>query len=830
MGGLFKDTKFLLVDTAENGEFSMAWMREIITKNSGSAISKTAELTKGCIEKHKITHIISSTYDFTEYSRALQLMIPVTSPQWLEDSDLAHQKRNYRLYSPAPSPFMDRVVLCIADNLPEGDREMMYAGVRAFGGQYLDALSRYTTHLIAVDLSNNKSVVAANVRQKEGLEIKIVLPQWIDDCIRQQRHVEEKPYLLSDPVVLQTGKPNFGSSTNYDDNSTPSAQKCDVLQGKNVYLACDYNLSEHLEDAVRSLIGLCGGNVVSVFDLGSINVYIGKYRRGSEFQKSCQAPKIDVGSLQWLYYIAVRQEYVPPLQSNLLHFPLPEEVIPGFRDMRISVTGYSGDARHYLASLITSMGGVFTKTLDCENNYLVTAKARGEKYAAAKSRWPDVHMVNHLWVEDCFSKWELLDSNCPRYCEIDDSTQILGKTKLQELSRWINENGDGLGVEDSMNEEGNPEAEISDHQLVSKGNDFHTASITQSPMLTPKEITQPTGTPEPAASLPIHSVVVVENISSSPAPGRTSRSAKQKATMKLHSDMEDLNQYTSMAKSSRKMKTYMDELERSMETPKKRSSESTPPPKLTQATSPVSEPPQKKKKVERAVHMVAIMTGCEHELVLNRAEVVKLAKVGISVVNDYSPKKPIDTIIAPRVLRTEKFLKCLSTAKHIVHPRYLAEILSRLSSSTDTTWDDLHKEYNIKDYYLDKVVPVRQINEELGVTGKASGLSHLLLSPNMVFEGMKVNLSSNLNGGPALIASILEAHGLAESKVVKLASNTSKKNLLSNSDGLVIVVAHKDKDKKAASHLSDVAVVGWDWCVKSIFHLEIGSFEAYEVK
>lgn len=832
MASLFKDSVFLLV--ASNA-YPVLKFQDIVTRNGGVAISKPANKTKDCIEKLKVTHVIASDYSFAGYSQALELMIPITSPQWLEDSELASQKRNYRLYSPVPLPFMDKVVLCIADNLPQGDRETMYAGVRAFGGQYLDALSRYTTHLVAADLSNNKSVIAANIKKKEGLEIRIVLPHWIDDCIRQQRHVDEKPYLLSDPVVIETGKPNFERSPQTTTESTS-----DCLMGKRVYLASDHNLSERLEATVKALITLCGGEIISSLDTTNIDVYVGKFRLGKEFLDCFRASDVDVGSLQWLYSVAMRNEYIAPLQSNLLHFPLPEGDIPELRNMRISVTGYSGDARHYLSVLITSMGAVFTKTLDCQNNYLVASKPRGEKYAAVTNRWPSVKIVNHLWVEECFAKWSYLNPELPRYTKVDDHTQILGKAKLraQDLGRWIKDTKKALDIEDSMNEDEEDEeeeesahADISDHQLVDHSE--QPTSLTVSPaqdeleqidaeLAQPNEAVDMEEDNNDSDASSLQQLVVVESVVETK--GRSSRSAKQKATMKLHSDMEDLNQYTSMAKSSRKEKIYMDELEKAMTTPnKKRDTADTP--SSSQAPSPLVEPPQKKKKtkesdkkVKEPEHIVAIMTGCEQSLVLNRADVVKLSRVGITIVSDYSTKKTIDTIIAPRVLRTEKFLKSLSTAKQIVHPSYLAEVLSRLSSSAGATWEDLSKEYNIKDYFLDKVVPVAQINEELGVKGKASGLIQLLASNGSVFKGLKLNLSTSLNGGPALIASILEAHGLEESKVVKLAGTTSK--MLIN-DGKVVIVAHKTKDKKTLPKLLEVEVVDWDWCVQCMFQLKL---------
>lgn len=809
---VFQHAVFLVVDNPANADYTRAELEAVITRNGGKCVFRLPQETRGAIAEHHITHVVTSTYEFAECAAAQALMLPVTAPQWLFDSELAGP-RNYRLYSPVPLPFMDRVVLCIADNLPQGDRELMYAGTRAFGGQYLDALSRYTTHLVAVDLSNNKAVVAANIRAKERLEIKIVLPHWVDACMVQQRRVDETPYLLLDPVVLQTGKPNFlkHHGLPFADDYAASIgahAKSLALQDKAVYVAPDYSLSEHLKQAVHDVVALCGGTVVDEFDPSHTHVYIGKYRHGDDFLRACASPHTDVASLHWLYHLVMIKRYVAPLQSNLLHFPLPDSFIPEFINLRISVTGYTGDARHYLATLIASMGAEFTRTLDSENDFLVCGRPTGDKYDAVKNKWLSVKVVNHLWIEECFAQWKFLPHTDTRYSTLDQPVQLLGKARLhqRDLARWVLAGSEHSGIDDSADEEEirQPEAKSESTSPQESG------SVTKSPRLdSPND--------------DVHEQIVVEDTSqavSSPA-GRAVRSARQKAERKLHSNMEDLNAYTSMAKSVKKMSAYMEELEKTVTTPKKKR-EATP-----EKVEPA--PLAKKKKAAEATHITAIMTGCESELVLNRADVVKLAKLGITIVNDYNPKKHIDTIVAPRVLRTEKFLKSLSKAKQIVHPRYLSEVLKRLAVS-DATWEEINKEYALSDYSLDKVIPLKQINEDLGVKGKASGLVQLLQHRSQpIFSNVNVNLSSNINGGPELIASILKEHGLSGVKTIKLSGSVSKSSMLANDSGSVILVAHKTKDAKAVAALADVTVVDWNWCVRSIFSGKVEDFEPYRI-
>lgn len=864
MSTLFQGTLFLVVQTPDTPNEEIEKLQKLITDNGGSAIAAPAT-EADVLTKHEIHHILTTDSNFAASTTARTLMVPVTSPAWARDSVGAKQKRNYRLYAPKPLPPMDKVVLCIADNIPPADRDAMYSGVRAFGGQYLDALSRYTTHLVAEDLSNNKSLVAASIHRPD-VEIKIVLPQWVGECMKRGYAVDETPYLLTDPVVLQTGEPNHNSNSPPPESDESRWNSSTALAGKNIFLDSSYLLSDNLRESLGFLISRCGGTLVPEFS-SSVDFLVCKYRSGTEFEQ-CRSAGISAASLLWLFYVAMNG-FVLPAESNLLHYPAPPQPHPQFQGLRISVTGYSGDARYYLAQVISLLGADFTKTLDSNNDYLVCAKSAGDKYNAVKKRWPSVAVVNHLWIEECFSKWAFLDPTQVRYAEIGP-TVPLGATRLtitetdgsadQKSSKpitsaethisngsEINEDADAHKVaelesqmrsatnssaENGATQESNAEFhDITDHQTSAQSSTNTPPVIENGNFL--EEAVQEKEKPEKMT--PPVDVVDVYDVHLSPV-GRYSRSAKQKASAKLHSDMEDLNKYTSMAKSVRKMRTFMEELEQASPTKKRalhHDTEKLKKLKLELKTpehegeKPKKENTKKEPAKKEQTHLVAIVTGCEQELVLHRADIVKLARIGISIVSDYSPKKVIDTIVAPRVLRTEKFLKSLSKARRIVHPTFLLDILTRLGSA-DLSWDEISKEFNIENYALDKVVPVKQINEELGVTGKASGLLRLLAHESgLVFAGVKLNLSANLNGGLALIASILEAHGLLECKQVKLTSSMSKETMLENEDGKTIVVAHKAKDKKLVSQISGLTAVDWDWCVKSIFNGQLQDYKKY---
>lgn len=827
----------------------------------------------------QIDHIICKSVQFIEYALAQKSMIPITTPEWVQDSVNRARISNPKVYNPDPKFFLKDTFVCVADNLPVGDKEAIYGGVRAFGGQYLDDLTRYTTHLIAMDMNNDKSVIAAsaiNTTQDNGekIDIKIVLPNWIDDCLKHGKKLDEGPYLLPSPNTLNTQEPINSPIIHSNDELPTDFARSSFLDNKLFYICPDYKLSERLSSAIAELIKQHGGKVTTFFDPKLIDIYIGQYRAGDAFIASCKSNRIIVGNLQWLYSIIVSSKWTLPINSNLLHYPIPPKPLSEFQNVKISVTNYSGDARFYLSKLITILGGTFTKTLTRDNDFLVAAKPEGKKYEAANVKWKpenNIKIVNHLWLEECFADWKLIDYNKPQFQFLGDNSKgvesLLCKTKLKlsELEAWYNPKNliiENENVADSMSE---------DESAQPRSNEIKDSNI-QTPSLTHDTISEEKvneeandqtdnedeeeedaqgGFDEGRKKLPQLAKIEVEGKSKfdnaeilkhtsqlsapeSPITGRIGRSAKQKAVSKLHSDISDLNDYQKMSKSARKMKSYMEELDNN--SPSKRKLESDIG-EVEEAKKQVLNKQRKTEpKTEPSLRIVAIITGCENEISLTRHDMQQLNHIGIKVLSDYSTKQGINTLIAPRILRTAKFLRSLSQVDKIIHPNYLIDVLKKLNSSQDVSIEKISKEFLISDYSLDKVIPMKVINQELGVTDpKENGLTNLLDTDNrgLIFENMKINLSSNLVGGTQVISEILESHGLAEAKSVKSITASNVKNLLENANGKVIMVSNKAKDSKLINsfkkNVQDGVIVEWDWCVKSIFKMKLEEFDAYRL-
>jgi hypothetical protein len=121
----------------------------------------------------EVSYIISETSDFPDYHRALDLMVHVVRPAWVMASINTKRMKNPRAYSPDPALYMSDVVICCGD-IPSGDKEAIEGGVLAMGGQVAPGLSKQVTHLIALDIGEERCQLSISKR----LGLMIVLPHW----------------------------------------------------------------------------------------------------------------------------------------------------------------------------------------------------------------------------------------------------------------------------------------------------------------------------------------------------------------------------------------------------------------------------------------------------------------------------------------------------------------------------------------------------------------------------------------------------------------------------------------------------------------------------
>jgi hypothetical protein len=267
-----------------------------------------------------------------------------------------------------------------------------------------------------------------------------------DDCLRVGRRISERPYILPDPEILDVTagaippsrtSPQIRDATNPNPVNdgllpTPAARlepsrAIKAFDKKKVKLGEDLNLTDNLKSVISGLISAGGGEVTSNID--QADVYICNYRDGHDYIKASQEKK-DVGNLSWLYYLITHDVWTNPMR-RMMHYPRPREGVPGFKSYRISISSYTGEARVYLENLIKASGAEFTKTFKQDNTHLITAHKQSEKCEAA-NEW-GVNVINHLWLEDSYSKCQEQPLTDTKYIHFPPRTnlgEILGHTEI----------------------------------------------------------------------------------------------------------------------------------------------------------------------------------------------------------------------------------------------------------------------------------------------------------------------------------------------------------------------------------------------------------------
>ncbi|KAI4282201.1 MAG: hypothetical protein L6R38_003113 [Xanthoria sp. 2 TBL-2021] len=434
---LFSQVYFVIVQSQSLKLSDAETLTKLLVDNG--AQEHTLPGPNGRIPLGEITHIISATSDFVEYDDACDALKSVVKPDWVTASVAKGRLANPRSYSPDPRLFFSGLVLCCAD-IPEGDKDAIMGGVLATGGLYSSSVTKLVTHIVALTMDHEKCQTVS----KKDLKCKIVLPHWFDDCLRIGKRLDEDPYMLPNPdiihmkpgdPVLETKRIDLqgASSTQprelpkFLDSKRSNTRRVDVLNGKKVMLCNDLDIGGHLRGTIEELINNSGGTVTNT--VHRADMLICQYRDSAEYRTASRARK-EVGNLAWFYYLITYNSWISPMK-RLLYYPVSKRGLPGFDKFRISLSNYNGEARMYLENLAIAAGGAFTKTMKEDNTHLITAHQHSEKCDAARE-W-NINMVNHLWLEESYAKWQIQTLSNPRYTYFPPRTNlsdVVGQTQI----------------------------------------------------------------------------------------------------------------------------------------------------------------------------------------------------------------------------------------------------------------------------------------------------------------------------------------------------------------------------------------------------------------
>ncbi|KAF7362376.1 hypothetical protein MVEN_00584400 [Mycena venus] len=400
------------------------------------------------------THIITNSETFEGWQDVDAESVAIVSELWVERSIAAKKMQQPCHYSTSRSKIFSGVVACSADLHPS-DEEILSVGITTLGGQWRWGLIKDVTHLFAVTPTSEK--YSTGMSYREQTHIKVLVPNWFDDSVLLgTRDLSTESYEWPDPAILKRQpltptqlkkaqrtsmspqKKALYKTASLDDPSQPLLDSVgrimkNVWSGRRILLSTSLELAGSRRKIVEKGIQQAKGVPVKYSSnngdgtaeeevrlLDECDVLVTRYRSGPVFFKAWRVGKL-IGTLSWLLNAHVTGINSSPM-DQILHFPIPRGNVEGFDKQVVSVTNYTGETRDYLKKLITLMGGNFTPTFSTKNTVLVAAQQSGPKTDKA-AEW-SIPVVNHLWLEDCFLRWQNLTPAVQKYVTYPDGVEF----------------------------------------------------------------------------------------------------------------------------------------------------------------------------------------------------------------------------------------------------------------------------------------------------------------------------------------------------------------------------------------------------------------------
>ncbi|OJD37729.1 brct domain-containing protein [Diplodia corticola] len=690
--GVFSSVTFTAIPSANLPPDRVDQLRRILEDN-GAAYRSLNPKTQRVDNITDFTHIIATTSDFPDYPLALDHFVHVVKPQWIDDSLRRGKPVNPRAHSPDPCLFMSDVIVTCAADIPEGDTEAIMGGVLAMGGQYSSAITKMTTHLVALALDDDKCALV----QAKNLKCKIVLPHWFDDCLKLGKKIVEAPYQLPNPPILSRDpslpiahypSEAIKDATNPDPQTLPSPvslsspnipRSLQVFSGRKILLSPDLNIGPRIRTTIEELVKAGGGAIVN--HVNRADIYVCPYRDGDDYISASQAGK-DVGNLSWLYYLITYDLWTSPMR-RLLHYPVPRNGVPGFEKYKISISNYVGEARVYLESLAKACGATFTRTFKQENTHLVTAHSQSEKCHAAQE-W-GIHLVNHMWLEESYAKCKEQSLTNPRYTHFPARTnlgEVVGQTQIDRdaVEKYFFKPANaGTAKRNAHDPKGGKTEQLdtlTDKDAVSSRLAHKSAgeelSAQTTPLVNKAKRGRSGGTNTGSSGR-----VGDEKENDTPSTGR---GAKSKALSKLHDLAPDIAQYEKESKRRGGViyggKRIKDDAENNSKTKEtlaaKRSLEDEDDDDEGDSVERGAKRKAKKAKAEDSGTGHFLMLSGDNRWVEKTKKEAddrnKLRALGIQVTQD---PELVTILCAPKIVRTKKFVAALSNAPAVVSTKFL---------------------------------------------------------------------------------------------------------------------------------------------------------------
>ncbi|SMN22366.1 similar to Saccharomyces cerevisiae YHR154W RTT107 Protein implicated in Mms22-dependent DNA repair during S phase [Maudiozyma saulgeensis] len=231
----------------------------------------------------------------------------------------------------------------------------------------------------------------------------------------------------------------------------------------------------------------------------------------------------------------------------------------------------------------------------------------------------------------------------------------------------------------------------------------------------------------------------------------------------------------------------------------------------------------------------AIQTSCLDKISKLDMEILRI--LGIQLFSEIHESYHLNSIFAPKVLRTKKFLQSLSFSplKYALKPDFIDDLLKniRRGGKSRDTFETIEE---LRDNASGKLLSYYAIPEIPEIIKTRTTL------PTKVFEreGIEtVNIFADIAGGTNTITDILKSHGIQHVNILN--SKFTADEILKNEHvrreeeneiipDYIVIVTKRSQVKRLTPMLeiegtplntSNVSIVEWDWFVKAMFNLEV---------
>ncbi|KAL6184891.1 hypothetical protein ACLB2K_046290 [Fragaria x ananassa] len=161
------------------------------------------------------------------------------------------------------------------------------------------------------------------------------------------------------------------------------------------------------ERQVRSKLVDHGGVDVGIYSPNCTHIIVDRITYDHPVCVAARKEGKTVVTALWVHH---SHDVAMPLDAaSVIYRPLKQlNGIPGARNLLMCLTGYHGQDRDDIMTMVALMGAQFSKPLVASKvTHLICYKFEGEKYRLAK-QLPQIKIVNHRWLEDCLRDWVLL--------------------------------------------------------------------------------------------------------------------------------------------------------------------------------------------------------------------------------------------------------------------------------------------------------------------------------------------------------------------------------------------------------------------------------------